>query len=406
MEKMTKSSSSPQCRYQINHRGLIRDKRVFSCTKDRKCKRKTKCPKTKKCFKARTPIPVELPKEYKKLSQFEFELFIRYFSHIEEDDLDIEYKAYLGFLEFVKPEHVVEFFTYGYMTIGKWRLWHDLEISEAKEKHTPKREILSCTDGNNYMMPYFDQVYQKAIYLYHNPEKIVKLGMRHTEHIPSERIGGPGVRRGMHIRRVRHRVLRPKEIEFKKLVKLKNIIRERAAQRVHIINPPEWAIVLMKIALAGKYTIKILKNGNISIIRSGIGTWGGRSRYHRKTGRHLGINLPIMNVSKFTNFMMAYIREGHRELGLKLTPEDELNLKDLLNLYSQKETLAQRFTKELKKGKIEGEYLKNICKLPISIIIFIESNHKPISFLDILKYYENHSEYRTDLKEEQQDGRE
>lgn len=111
-----------------------------------------------------------------------FKTFKKYsivFSCLSADfkSIKLEYKAFTCFLETVTKSEADEFFENGYITIGDWRLYHDLTIGPKNSKK--ERQRLSCTDGRGWDLPHFDRIVQKYLYLKNDPDNIIRLGKRH-----------------------------------------------------------------------------------------------------------------------------------------------------------------------------------------------------------------------------------
>ena len=346
------------------------------------------------------PLPdsesIEFPR---KLTLTEFKIYREYLSIINETDLDIEieYKAYCGFLEFVDPEHIKEFYAEGYITIGEWRLWFDLAISKAKQKKKNVREILNCTDGTGYELPYYDRFIQKYLVLKNNPEKIVEIGTRHFQKQTSVR--------DKLIQQQRRRELHsPKLYNFDIFIKKNDLKLDFKDQGIHIKDIPEWARKILKHTKSREYRFRKLKGDKISLTK--IRYYEGRYLRPRRRAcnrrRYIrwGVNLHSRKLLKYKHFIIHYIVELCRMNEIELTDHQKEVLLDAFKLYNSE----YKIRKQLEKNQITDPLVRELVKLPIITIMLIDTKFHEISVLDILQYYNEHQEHITDFMEAEKNG--
>jgi len=345
--------------------------------------------------------------EPRKLTFAEFQIFARHLGRIKLSNLEIEYKAYEGFLRFIKPEHRKEFYEFGYITIGKWRLWPDLEISPAKTKLKTIREILPCTDGNNYDLPYFDQIYQKYTYLANTPEKLIDISNREDEESRSRVIKRRNPRRALpRLGKSRRKRKDPVVIRYKDIFK-GHQIQTGIDQSLHITNVPEHSYLIMKIIFPKKsYRFRKLKSGNISINRIYRTISQDRIRNHNNYQNKrikFGSFFKLENNAVFKHSILQAIIDFSFTYNQNLTEEHLLLFEELLDLVKNDHKMSKRFQRfgdRVRRGHFikRDERLLKFLQLPIITYIFIDQpEHQLMSSVEIMKYYDDHPEHLTDF---------
>jgi len=317
------------------------------------------------------------------LTKGEFVSYANYLGRIQEMNLDVEYKPNCGFFEYVDKKHIAEFFQYGYMTIGEWRLWSDLEISKVNKKKPENRSILECTDGNNYDLPYFDRLIQKYLYLKNNPELIKKIGLR--SFYEEEKKIRTKLLKPAHS-------IKPKEIitTYQELIKKKKFER-RKNQNIKIKDPPEWVEHIFKQLMRNRYSIRRLKKGMLAFYPIGIPR---RYYYSRRIKRKKwGSGISIIKLRPFKHFMIDLVEENGKKYGLQL----EDNQKEILHILGSIVNPG-KLTRQFEKSNITDPLLLKTLKLPIGVIVIIETKLKDINVFDVIQYYEKHPEYRDEIK--------
>lgn len=332
----------------------------------------------------------------------EFKVFAEYLSKVTDKTLEVEHKSYEGFVENVDPEHQSEFFKHGYVTIGEWRLWFDLEISKATKKKKDKREILDCTDDGGYGLPYFDRFYQKYLYLKNNPDHIIKIGMRNEKEIDSVRYRRGAPRRDIGSRSDVLRRVEDKVIKFDKLINMEKIRINHRSQAIRIKNPPAFTFKILKKSL-NRYRVWELKSGDIKIKKIDR----GHDAYLYNDNRSpldypCGGALLLKRIYIFNHFLIDFVLS----LCIKYDFDLEQRHIDFLHvngasMFTDIIKLRRSFTR---KKNLLDPHMKEILRLPIFLIGAFEFEFRNINVLDIIKYYNDHREYLSDFMEVEKDA--
>ncbi len=318
------------------------------------------------------------------ISKTEFIIFATYFNKIDRNNLDIEYKAYQGFREFVDDKYVSEFFDKGYMTVGDWRLHYDLEIGPIKQKKEGYREILNCTDGTGYDLPYFDRLQQKLYPLIHNPEKILSIGTRHlSDESRTELIGEQveptnlSISQDDVVRLNPTRIVRPniQTHYYKTLLRRKKITLKNRRTILVIKKAPEFTFEIFKLFLRPKSKVWILpSNGDIKIKkranrRNPRLVIGNRSRAERKKPIILGRMHSLKAISPFIHFLIDILENDLEKNGFELTDEQRAII---LSIESPNK-LGIRYHSRMRKAKFNDPDFRKATSLPAYMFMIISS---------------------------------
>lgn len=304
--------------------------------------------------------------------------------------LDIEYRAYCGFLEVVGPKEAEEFLAHGRMSVNGWVLYSDLSIGKDTDDKKVRRHRMSCTDGGSYALPYFDRVVQKYLYLKHSPDRIVEIGMRHAD--PHTRPLLKSVDGGDTIDRVTY----PFEA-----VRKSGKLFVRAGEEVKVTGMSEVAHHVFRIWYS---RFRFKRRGDVTVISSKDTDY---SVFGEEVAKIPGTMIPGRHVQHFRHFYQ------HRAEGIL---RDDFKVKvgpavsgRMENMFTMTEMLfGTDLTRRLTTNKGFGHMVnsvfgrrrfKGMLNTPLSVsLAAMLSCQKDASLFDIIDFYESRPELLKHLR--------
>ena len=327
------------------------------------------------------------------VTESHFKLFS--YMHEQTGKPEIDFKAFCFFRDKSEKADFEQFIEKGYIDIGKYRLWADLSIT--RERGSGQGD-LSCTDGSGYSLPYFDRLLQKYLFLKYNPERIIKIGMRHDRKrhhkmafdrndninkvtLDFKALKDEGFKIGKNIELIIINIP-----DFLSMYIIKNIFQLQSTRAYHK-------------KIKGKYNLYVNKRGrwggNIAMVRGFI---RGRRRSGKKDKENAQLLLDVLKV--FRSYYYNLILNN-----LNLNKDEAILVKSAFTLADDKKmrmyrsitTISTMVGKHML-GKVDIFNIR-FHKLIEITKYFGDLSSEGLKYSEIIEFYKNKEDIFNDIKQ-------